>query len=101
MYVTVSMAIPAAAGISGGPLGPPIPRSAYAVPRMDTVATTTAVIRFDHHGVSGYNGFGAGGLNVPPGPRFGLAFIVYFKRLVLLSKNNNGRRCFKKLKYTR
>jgi hypothetical protein len=87
----VSTAIPAAAGIDGEPLGPPTPPRAYAVPRMETVATTTAVIRFDHQGVSGYNGFGAGGLYGADG----FVFIVYFKRVVLLSMNNNGRRCFK------
>jgi hypothetical protein len=86
MYVTVSTAIPAAAGVPVGAPGLPIAPNAYAVPRIDTAAVANAVIRFVHHGVSGYIGFGVGGVN--DAPEF--VFIVYFKRLVLLSMNNNG-----------
>lgn len=80
----VSTAI-AAAPRSTFPVLGILPFNAYAVPRIDTVATTTAVIRFVHHGVSGYNDLGLGTFGVP----FGV-LIVYFKRLVLLSMNNNG-----------
>ena len=84
------MIIPAAPNPFGAPV-PLRPSNAYAVPRMETVATTIAVIRFVHQGVSGYIGLGVGGPSVPPGPRLVLSLIVYFKRVVLLSINNNGR----------
>jgi hypothetical protein len=88
----VSTAIPPGVGTPG--VATDNPPRAYAVPKTLTTAVTRTATRDAHQGVSGYKGFGVGGRNVPPGPRFGGVapgvLIVYFRRLVLLSMNNNG-----------